>query len=901
MSTLLPISPAAEPPTDTAASLGPSAPEAGGPGAAGAGGPTPRPDAAAPPSGRAPKRPAPLASALDALGVMLLHVSLDGRVLAWSRAASERLGWDGGVRGERLDEALSASGAGSLAQRIAVEGPVSWEAAWGCADGSRVRVRVAAEIETHADGPRLLCVATPISDTNPARAEVDLLRRWHDAFFTRSPLPSCVQGSDMRIIAVNPAYCAMMGYEPSELIGRDPVFMVAPEHLEESMRLRADAGQWARLAAEGGAHTFERRYVRRDGVTLLLRVRSRVTADPRGGFWICSLTEDLTADRQRVDDVIRDNEMFRLLFEESPSPKSIQDPNFRLLKVNRSYCEMFDYRPEDLIGRDPIEWMAPEDREMILEQRQRALRGEQLPSTLTRRIKQRDGTVRICRLMRHTTHASDGSRIELITLHDETEEIRMQQRLRAYWQRFERFFEQAPVGLMISDSGGRVSLVNRMLEDIVGRSRDRLIGLPDAIGESRFEPNGRGARQRSRWTRDDGSTRWIDRIDRELEDLDGRPMRLTVVHDVTRERTLRDELIETEERFRQFAELVDDAIFVAQPGLAGVDYVNVRFEAVWGTPMADLVARPLALFDHVLPEHRGELAAMFDAQAPGNANEMVIRLQPPGQGVRSVRLRVFGRAAAPDGVAVPTDGTGGPGADRLFAVAEDITETLRLEQARLEDAIKQRDMLVREVHHRIKNNLQGVAGLLQQSASSRPELAEALVEVAGRIQAIAQVHGLQVRDGEALVARRVIAAVFENLGRTFGIVLALGVDDEAIDRWLLPEQEAVPLALVVNELATNAIKHRAAGSPVTVRLDAVEGGIALEISSRGTLPEGFDFARLGPSPSGLGLVKALLPRRGARLDLAQREERVTARAEITRPALHERGEDAVLPIPQRSR
>jgi two-component sensor histidine kinase len=132
-------------------------------------------------------------------------------------------------------------------------------------------------------------------------------------------------------------------------------------------------------------------------------------------------------------------------------------------------------------------------------------------------------------------------------------------------------------------------------------------------------------------------------------------------------------------------------------------------------------------------------------------------------------------------------------------------------------------------------------------------------------------------------------------------VLALGVDDEAIDRWLLPEQEAVPLALVVNELATNAIKHRAAGSPVTVRLDAVEGGIALEISSRGTLPEGFDFARLGPSPSGLGLVKALLPRRGARLDLAQREERVTARAEITRPALHERGEDAVLPIPQRSR
>jgi PAS domain S-box-containing protein len=908
MSTLLPISPATEPPSDTVASLAPSAPAATGAGAIPGTGQTLPEDPSAPVVGRAPSRPAPLASALDALGVMLLHVSLDGRVLAWSRAARERLGWDGGVHGERLDETLSAAGTGPLVRRIADEGPVSWEAAWGCADGSRVRVRVAAEIETSADGPRLLCVATPISDANPARAEVELLRRWHDAFFTRSPLPSCVQGADMRIIAVNPAYCAMMGYEPSELIGRDPVFMVAPEYTEEFMRVRADSGQWSRLAAEGGVRTTERRYVRRDGVTLLLRVRSRVTADLRGGLWICSLTEDLSADRLRVDDVIRDNEMFRLLFEESPSPKSIQDANFRMLKVNRSYCEMFGYRPEDLIGRDPTEWMMPEDREMILEQRQRALRGEHMPMMVTRRIIQRDGAVRICRLMRHTTHASDGSRIELVTLHDETEEIRMQQRLRAYWQRFERFFEQAPVGLMISDAGGRVSLVNRTLEDIVGRSRDRLIGLPDAIGEARFEASGRGARQRSMWIRDDGSARWVDRIDRELEDLDGRPMRLTVVHDVTRERTLRDELIETEERFRQFAELVDDAIFVAQPGLAAMDYVNGRFEAVWGTPMADLVARPLALFDHVLPEHRGELAAMFDAQAPGHANEAVIRLQPPGQGVRSVRLRVFGRAAAPDGVAAaadgrgPSEGTASPGAHRLFAVAEDITETLRLEQARLEDAIKQRDMLVREVHHRIKNNLQGVAGLLQQSASSRPEVADSLVEVVGRIQAIAQVHGLQVHDGEALVARRVIAAVFENLGRTFGIELALGVDnDDDIDRWLLPEQEAVPLALVVNELATNAIKHRVAGSPVLVRLAAVEGGIALEISSCGTLPEGFDFARLGPSASGLGLVKALLPRRGARLELAQRGELVTARAEITRPALRERIEDAALPILQRSR
>jgi two-component sensor histidine kinase len=311
--------------------------------------------------------------------------------------------------------------------------------------------------------------------------------------------------------------------------------------------------------------------------------------------------------------------------------------------------------------------------------------------------------------------------------------------------------------------------------------------------------------------------------------------------------------------------------------------VNGRFEATWGMARSELVRDPRGLLDAVLPAQRDEVAALFDGQAAGHANEALIRLEHPQTGTRTIRLRVFGRRVA------TTEDPGDGAADRLFAVAEDVTETLRLEQARLEDAIKQRDMLVREVHHRIKNNLQGVAGLLQQSASTRPELAEPLAEVVGRIQAIAQIHGLQVRDGEALVVRRVAAAVFDNLGRTFGIELAVQVEDpDAVERWTLPEQEAVPLALVFNELGTNAIKHRRPGSRVGVRLCALPDGIALEIASTGALPEGFDFARLGPSPSGLGLVKALLPRRGARLELAQRDDRVVARTELTTPAVRER-------------
>ncbi|WP_377161791.1 histidine kinase dimerization/phosphoacceptor domain -containing protein [Roseateles sp. UC29_93] len=68
-----------------------------------------------------------------------------------------------------------------------------------------------------------------------------------------------------------------------------------------------------------------------------------------------------------------------------------------------------------------------------------------------------------------------------------------------------------------------------------------------------------------------------------------------------------------------------------------------------------------------------------------------------------------------------------------------MTQQRAQEAARLEAAIAQRELLVREVHHRIKNNLQGVAGLLQQIAARRPEVRTVINEAVGQVQAIAQV------------------------------------------------------------------------------------------------------------------------------------------------------------------
>jgi len=234
---------------------------------------------------------------------------------------------------------------------------------------------------------------------------------------------------------------------------------------------------------------------------------------------------------------------------------------------------------------------------------------------------------------------------------------------------------------------------------------------------------------------------------------------------------------------------------------------------------------------------------------------------------------------------------------QLLLVATDVTEQRAAEQARLQAAIAQREVLVREVHHRIKNNLQGVAGLLQQNAARNPELATVLGEAVGQVQAIAQVYGLQVGSQGPLEVASLVRAIALSVQRTFGRSIAVSVAGDVPH--VLPEPEAIPVALTINELLTNAIKHGHGGhdgnvggeggaapaSPVRCELLADGESIAIRIVGRAQLPPGFDLALVRSGVSGLGLVRALLPRRNATLSLTQEGDEVVAQVQLRPPSV----------------
>ncbi|CAD5374737.1 PAS domain S-box protein [Rubrivivax sp. A210] len=221
-------------------------------------------------------------------------------------------------------------------------------------------------------------------------------------------------------------------------------------------------------------------------------------------------------------------------------------------------------------------------------------------------------------------------------------------------------------------------------------------------------------------------------------------------------------------------------------------------------------------------------------------------------------------------------------AKQLLLVASDVTEQRAAERARLQAAIAQREVLVREVHHRIKNNLQGVAGLLQQNAARHPEVAAVLSEAVGQVQAIAQVYGLQVGASGPLAVAGLLRAIAQSVQRTFGRPISVECVGEVPH--ILPEAESIPVALTVNELFTNAIKHGVGGG-VRCRLRALAEGVRIEIAGQGRLAPDFDLSRMRGGVSGLGLVRALLPRRSAMLSLQQEGDDVVAIIELRPPSV----------------
>jgi len=203
---------------------------------------------------------------------------------------------------------------------------------------------------------------------------------------------------------------------------------------------------------------------------------------------------------------------------------------------------------------------------------------------------------------------------------------------------------------------------------------------------------------------------------------------------------------------------------------------------------------------------------------------------------------------------------------RIGIVLHDVTERIRIDQA-LRASLAEREALLRELHHRVKNNLQVITSLLELQARHTTETAALapLTEARHRITAIATIHELLYQSGSlsavdfAAYARRLVQHLVSLNDPELRIDASVTGEGISVDL-----ARAVPLGLLLNELVSNVYKHAfPSGSRGELRIALREddSNVCVHVGDTGIgLPSGFD--ERSTTTLGVQLVRMLTKQLG---------------------------------------
>jgi PAS domain S-box-containing protein len=309
----------------------------------------------------------------------------------------------------------------------------------------------------------------------------------------------------------------------------------------------------------------------------------------------------------------------------------------------------------------------------------------------------------------------------------------------------------------------------------------------------------------------------------------------------------------SEAQFQRIAENAKDIIFRYRLKPApGIDYLSPAVAQITGYSAEDMTANPELARTLISSEDRDVLEKIVKGEI--EFGKMMVLRWKNREGrpiwIEQVHIPVF-------------DSQGG--LEAIEGIARDITERNAAEE-KIKESLKEKEILLKEIHHRVKNNLQVISSLLRlQAAYIRdPKAQDMFLETQNRIRSMALIHEklYQSSDLEKVHFPDYIKMLAADLFKLYDantrhIGLTLDVEDISMDIG-----EAVPCGLIVNELLSNALKHgfppgHAGKGMVKIGLCRTKGKeLHLVVGDNGVgLPEALDLRSV--TSLGLHLVRIL--------------------------------------------
>lgn len=443
-------------------------------------------------------------------------------------------------------------------------------------------------------------------------------------------------------------------------------------------------------------------------------------------------------------------------------------------------------------------------------------------------------------------------------IHDITERKRAQKKLKQSEQQFRSLFKHNPHPVYSFDLEGKFQGVNQKLVEFSGYSREELIGMSYKSfivkedlerTEKQFEKAASGIPGeyeiqvivRSGEKKDIRVTKFPMYVGDEVTGV------YAVLQDITEQKKAQRRLKESEERWQRLVENNPQPVQVTQD--ANIIFINDAGAELYGADSPEeLIGKSVYEFCH--PEKIGQVKQRKSDLEQGNHVEKLFE---------NKIIRLDGETRFVEINSIPITFRDEPA---IQTVIHDITDRKEKEQD-IKDSLDKKELLLREIHHRVKNNLSVISGLIElQTMNIEDESTlSTLRDCQYRIHSIAMIHE-KLYQSEALsdIGFDVyLKELVQSISRTYTsdykkIDITYDLEPVSIDF-----DQAIPCSLIVNEVIVNCFKHAFQSTDegeikITSTLDGTEILIKIEDDGSG-LPADFDTN--GQTSLGMTLMKTL--------------------------------------------
>ncbi|WP_428568295.1 MAG: PAS domain S-box protein [Solidesulfovibrio sp. DCME] len=533
-----------------------------------------------------------------------------------------------------------------------------------------------------------------------------------------------------------------------------------------------------------------------------------------GGLLHLLLHRHLLAYRRKELELGESRRRYQLVVENAPDAILIHDAS-RFVFANEEAARLFGAASaEDIIGRPVMDFVHPDSREAVAGRMERTMARKQVARLREQRYQRLDGSpieVEVSGVPFALGSGPGG----LIFVRDIGNRLRAERHLRESEAKYRLLADNAHDLIFILDAAFRPTFVSPSVRRLRGISVEEAMTetfedmmTPESAAKAWEQAaqirNGGPAhhvvqRLELEARHKDGGTVWIESVVRPLFDASGTFTGvLGVGRDITERRRIEEDLRRSREFLRMILETIPDPVFVKDSDHRFVT-VNGALCAMLGQPAAAIIGKADKDF---VPAEEAEVFIARDRLVLETGKDDIYEEGMTDQlGVKHIfvtRKGLFVDAS---------------GARFIVGVIRDVTEDKAKEQ-RLRDSLLEKEVLLKEVHHRVKNNLQVISSLLylQKDTIEDPAVQIIFEESRNRISSMALIHEELYRSGD--LARVDLKEYLERLTpkliqslrgeRTIGFALEL-------EECRVPVDKAIPFGLIVNELVTNAVKHAFTG------------------------------------------------------------------------------------------